>query len=134
MGRKDDGLAIARHQLYGIWPVVSREAVLPLGAGFAQAVDQVGDGQQRVGQEHARPGISHHFLDFSPLPRGVTVARAVAAGGFVLLERAMSQTSVGIGQECLAIIAKAVPALVTIAAEAADHEGHGPGLPLHARG
>jgi len=68
-----------------------------LGRRFAQAVDQVQEGQNWVEKEHAWSGIPHHCLDLIAFSWGVTVDRALTAGRFLFLERAVAQPLAGIG-------------------------------------
>ena len=75
------------------------------GGRFAQAVDQVPEGQDWVRKEHAWSGIPHHSLDLLTFPRGITVDRTFAAGCFLFLERAMAQPLAGIGQQLAALLA-----------------------------
>ena len=101
-------------------------------AGCTEAIEQVGKGQDRVGEHHPWPGVTHHSPDFLAVCRCVTVHRTFAAGSFVLLERAMVQAAVGIGKEFLAIMAEQAVGLVSIPAETPNHDVDGPGFSLHA--
>jgi hypothetical protein len=89
-------------------------------------------GEERVREEHARPGIPHHLADFFTLRRGVTMDRTFTAGGFALLKGAMEQTLPGIGEQCLAVVAQDSFAAVPVPAVTVDHRFHGSGLPLQA--
>ena len=100
--------------------------------GLAKAIEQVSEGQNRVGQQHPWPGVAHHFPDYFAICRCVTVHRAFAAGSFVLLERAMVQAAVGVGKEFLAILAEHAVGMVMVPAETANHYFDSPSLPLHA--
>ena len=100
--------------------------------GFAQAIEQVGEGQNRVGQQHPWSSVAHHFPDFFAVCRCVTVYWAFATGSFALLERAMVQTSVGVGKEFLALMAEHALGLVSILAEMSNHYFDGSYFPLHA--
>ena len=52
----------------------------------AQAIDQMQDGQDGMGEEHARPGVAHYCSYSLPFFRRIAVDRAFAAGGFVFLK------------------------------------------------
>jgi hypothetical protein len=45
----------------------------------------MGDGQNRVGQEHAWSGVAHYFLDFLAHTKRITMHWTFAAGGFLFL-------------------------------------------------
>ena len=94
---------------------------------FAQAIEQMPQGQDGMGKEHAWPAIAHHRVDALPLLRRVTVDQAVAAGGLGHLEGAVVQPLAGIGQKCCAVRAE-VRRLVMIAAVTANHRLHGAGF------
>ena len=101
-------------------------------AGFTQAIEQVGKGQDRVGQHHPWPRVAHYCPDFFAICRGVTVHRAFAAGSFVFLEWAKVEAASGVGKKFLAIMAEHTVGLVLIPAETAYHYFDSPGFPLHA--
>jgi len=103
-----------------------------LGARLAETVDQVQDGQDRVGKEHARAGIAHHRPDLIPFSSRIAVDRAFTAGGFVFLERTMVQPFSGVGEEFSALLAWCCLTAMVIPAEAVDHSLHGPGFTLQA--
>lgn len=103
-----------------------------LGVSSAQAVDQVEEGEDGVGKEHARPGVAHHRPDLITFAGRIAVNRACGAGGFVLLERAMVQPFSGIGKKFAAFLARNGLAVVVISTESMDHGCNGPGFTLHA--
>ena len=55
---------------------------------------------------------------------------ALAAGGFVFLQRAMLQPSAGVGKEFSAIVAQCSFGPVVILAETMDHDLYGMRFPL----
>lgn len=89
-------------------------------------------GQDRVGEQHLRAGVAHHLANALLLPWTVTVDRALAAGGFVLLERTMLQPFQGVGKQVRTFSAQWV-GLMMVAAVAPDHGFHGAGFPSYAR-
>ena len=97
-----------------------------------QAVEQVQQGQDRVGEQHLRTGIAHHLANALLLSWSVTVDRALATGGFVLLERTMLQPFQGVGKQVGTFSARC-GGLVMVAAVAPDHGFHCAGFPSHAR-
>lgn len=100
--------------------------------GFTKTIEQVGKGQDRVGQHHPWPGVAHHLPDFFAVCRCVTVHRAFAAGGFVFLKRAMVQTALSVRKKFLAILAEHAVGMVLIPAETTDHYFNSPGFAPYA--
>ena len=88
------------------------------GAWFAQAVQEVHERQQRVGEEHARAGVPHHLADALAHGRRVTVDRTFAAGGLALLEGAAGEPVAGVGEQFGALRAQSVRGVVAVAAVA----------------
>ena len=91
----------------------------------------MGKSQNRVGEEHARPGVAHYPPDFFTLSRHIAMHQAFAAGGLVFLERAMTQALKGVGEELLTIITEPFFASVSIPAKTMEHYFHSPGFPLY---
>lgn len=101
----------------GLWP----------SPRFAQAIEQMPQGQDGVRKEHARSGITHHRLDALALLGRVTVDQAVTAGRFALLKGTTVQPFAGIGQQFAAVRTE-VRRLMMIATVAVDHRLHGAGF------
>ena len=101
-------------------------------AWFSQAIEQVGNCHDRMGQKHARPGITHYFPDFFAVFQFIAMHQAFTAGGLVLLKRAMTQTLMYVCKELLAVMAKYPFCPVFIPAKTPEHHFHGTGFPLHA--
>jgi uroporphyrinogen-III synthase len=92
----------------------------------------VEQGENGVGKEHARPGVTHHRSDLITLTGRIAVNRTFAAGRFSLLERATVQPVSCIGKKFAALLARNGPAAVMISTETTDHGSSGPGFTLHA--
>ena len=100
------------------------------GARLAQAIEDMQQGQDRVGEEHAGSGIAHNRPNAIALSGSVTMDRAFSAGGFTLLERAMVETLAGIGEQFAALLTGNGGGMVMIAAVTVDHCLNGAGLAL----
>lgn len=117
--------AAAKRQLYEIWREVSSGGGSAFAPWSAQAVQQVEERHERVGEQHARPGVAHHCADAFAFFRRVAMDRAFAAGGLVVLERAVAQSFVGVVKQFPAICAEFSLTPVAITAVTADHGRHG---------
>ena len=84
-----------------------------------------------MAEDHARPHIAHHLSDFFPLGRFVAMNRAVAAGCFFFLERAMDEAQPGIIQKIPAVGAERLCHPMMIMAIDADHRFDGFVFPCH---
>lgn len=133
-GGERGGLAPAKGQLYGIWLVVSRRGELWLAPRPPEAVEQMEEGQHRVGQQHPWTAMSHHRADAFTLRGFVAMDRTVGAGGLAVLKRAVMQSLLGIGQEIAAVWARFGGGAMVIAAVAADHGLNSAGLAPQAMG
>ncbi len=84
-----------------------------------------------MAEDHARPHIAHHLSDFFPHGRFVAMNRAVAAGCFFFLERAMGEAQPGIIQKLPAIGAERSCRPMMIMAIDVDHRFNGFVFPRH---
>ena len=114
-------------------------SLLPRDRFLAPPVKNMKKSKYRVGEDHARAYGTHDRPDSVTHGWLVTMDRAVAAGGFPLLKRAVFKTFAGIGKEFSAIRTKDIaatagPAIgMVLSAILADHDSHGSSFPLHAR-
>jgi len=88
--------------------------------------------QDRVGAEHAGPGMPHHGLYLVSHGRLEAVHRALGASRLALLERAFLKTFVGIGQEFTALCAWSGTTMMAVAVKA-YHDRDGPAFPGYSR-
>ena len=123
----------AGRSIYGICRRVSRRGVSG-SLRFAQAIDQVQDGQERMGEEHAWPGVTHDLLDPCSPGRRIAVHGASAAGGFMFLKRAGPQSFVRVVEQIDAVRAQRLSVLVVVGTVSPDHVLHGLGFAPHPPG
>ena len=96
--------------------------------GFPTSVEHMGEGENGMTEQHPRSGVTHHFPNPFACRRFVAMYRAVRAGGFVFIERAVCDSLGGILCEFRARGAQPIGRGVIGAAEESDHALQGPAL------
>lgn len=89
------------------------------------------DGENRMSEEHSRPGVTYHLLYLLSHLWLVAVDVASCAGGLVFLEGAFFEMRVGVVLEFSAILAEGALWLVVALAVKLDHVGDGFALTCH---
>jgi len=91
------------------------------------------DGDDRMVQQHPRPGIPHDETDFFLHVRLVAVYGAVAAKGLVVPMGTLGQTQFGVVQQGLAVRTQLPSFPVMVPAVDLNHTGYHPGFlpPFH---
>jgi len=93
---------------------------------LSKSVNFVGNGEQRMAQQHPRAGESHDLFGLLSLRRLVAVHGAVGAGRFVVAVRTFVQPHISIVQKLLTRGAQDISGTVVVSgAIDADHLCHG---------
>jgi len=93
-------------------------------------VQDMADGEQRVGEEHTRAGESHDLADVFAAGRRIAVNGASGAGWFVLSEGAVVEAGKTVLKKIITIGAKSVITIMLTAAIKPDHSANGPLLDI----
>lgn len=106
---------------------------------FSAAIQKMKQGENGMGQDHARSDSTHDHSDFFPHGWLVAVYAAVSACGLPLLKRAVVKTLAGIMKQLCAFctemrfIGIRLPVGMVFPAKPRNHHGNGFFFPRHAR-